>query len=138
MTAKYQNEILSIGQIYNFYSHGHIFVSGFIVLVFLFILQRWQRLGAGLFCALAIFGMTQFQINSQLRTVARDGNSQSLNLLNAFDISLEDRARCDAWRNWASIGWPEYYEQGMGAGYQQAFKTLHNQDFCSTGTNPIP
>jgi hypothetical protein len=138
VTLKYQNEIISIGHVYNFYAHGHIFAAGAIVLLLLVTLQKSLRWGAGLVCVIAIFGMTQFQINSQLRTNARDANYESWKLLNAFNVSLDDAARCDAWKTWASIDWVEYYEQHMGYGYQQAFKTLHNQDFCSTGTNPIP
>lgn len=138
MTAKYQNEIISVGQIYNFYSHGHIFIAGVLLIILLGlsrISNRWTTVAV---CIIAFFGVTQFQINSQLKTVMKNGNIQSLRLLDAFDVSTSDKARCEAWNNWASIGWPEYYEQGMAVGYQQAFKTLYGKDFCPTGTDPIP
>lgn len=138
MTSKYQNEIVSVGQIYNFYSHGHIFVAGVVLIVFLGLSNTSIRFSTVAVCIITFFGLTQFQINSQLRAVMRDGNIQSLRLLDTFDVSTSDRSRCKAWNNWASIGWPEYYEQGMAVGYQRAFKTLYGEDFCSSGTNPIP
>ena len=138
MTSKYQNEIVSVGQIYNFYSHGHIFIAGVVLIVLLGLSRistRWTTVAV---CIIAFFGATQFQINSQLKTVMRDGNIQSSRLLDTFDVSSSDKSRCEAWNNWASIGWPEYYEQGMAVGYQQAFKTLYGKEFCSSGADPIP
>lgn len=138
MTSKYQNEILLVGQIYNFYSHGHVFIAGALVLFFIELTRRSIRWSAIALCVFVSFGVVQFQINSQLVTVMRSGHHQSVELLNAFDVSVSDEIRCKSWVSWASINWPEYYEQGMGVGYQQAFRTLHNQDFCSKGTDPIP
>jgi hypothetical protein len=138
MTSKYQNEIVSVGQIYNFYSHGHIFIAGVVLIVFLGLSRISNRWTTVAICIIVFFGVTQFQINSQLKTVMRDGNSQSLKLLDSFDVSTSDKSRCEAWKNWASIGWPEYYETGMSVGYQQAFKTLYGKEFCSSGTDPIP
>jgi hypothetical protein len=138
MTSKYQSEIVSVGQIYNFYSHGHIFIAGVVLIVLLglsSVSNRWTTVAV---CVIAFFGLTQFQINSQLKTVMRDGNTPSLRLLEAFDVSTSEKSRCEAWNNWASIGWPAYYEQGMAVGYQQAFETLYGKEFCSSGTDPIP
>ena len=138
MTSKYQNEILLIGQIYNFYSHGHIFVAGVLTILFIEITRRSVRWSAIALSVSVSFGVIQFQINSQLVTVMRSGHYQSVELLDAFTTSVPDQVRCESWTNWASINWPEYYEQGMGAGYQQAFRTLYRQEFCSKGTDPIP
>jgi hypothetical protein len=138
MTSKYQNEIVSVGQIYNFYSHGHIFIAGVVLIVLLGFSRFSNRWTTVAVCIIAFFGVTQFQINRQLKTVMRDGNIQSFRLLDTFNVSTSDKSRCEAWNNWASIGWPEYYEQGMAVGYKQAFKTLYGKEFCSSGTNPIP
>jgi hypothetical protein len=137
MTDKYQNEIVEIGQTYNFYAQGFMFITGSIV-VGLLITARRKSLLPLIAAFLVTFSCIQYQINTQLVQALRIGNGASIGLINSYDPDATDTARCAAWRAWASGAWPEYYEQGMAVGLRAGFKSFYGQDFCDSGIAPIP
>ena len=137
MTDKYQNEIVEVGQTYNFYSQGFMFLAGVIALICIAGIQKrvFIPLTVGV---LLTFGSMQFLVNHQLLKAVRQGNGASINLLNAYDPSWSDESRCKAWAAWASGAWPEYYEQGMAVGLRTGFRSFYNKDFCKIEIAPIP
>jgi hypothetical protein len=137
MTDKYQNEIVEIGQTYNFYAQGFMFLTGSIAIGFL-LLGKYKPYIPMVTAFLVVFGSFQYQINTQLVEAVRIGNGASVGLVNSYVSTSSDAFRCDAWKAWASGVWPEYYEQGMAVGLRASFKSFYGEEFCKTGIAPIP
>lgn len=135
LTAKYQDEITRIGKVYNFYITGLVFS----VAVLMFILFVYAKRSAGVANVVLVgvltFGIFQAAINLTLFNVAKNGTTQSQVLLSSIGDQSTDIDRCAAWYNWSAIGWPEYYEVGMGVGLQAFQERYFGVPFCSQGVN---
>lgn len=137
ITDKYQNEIVRVGQVYNFYAQGALSISILLALVVVVVKKRPSVLW--LVSSLVLtFGMIQASINLALVEGLRAGNGASLSVLKSYAEDSSDEERCLAWDAWSSGAWPEYYEQGLSVGLSLAFEHFYDTEFCSRGVPVRP
>jgi uncharacterized membrane protein YgdD (TMEM256/DUF423 family) len=137
MTDKYQNEIIRIGQVYNFYAQASLIIAIFLALMFL-LFQRNSLLLLAISGVIFSMGIFQFSINSALELSIREGNGASRSIMEKFSDESSDKERCEAWSAWSAGAWPEYYEQGLSVGLSLSYRHFYNKEYCSSGVPPQP
>ncbi len=132
LTKKIQDEVVDVGQVYNFYAVGVTCVALLVVMVGLLVPVS-PVLRAVLPVAVTAmigFASVQYLINSEIALRMNAQFAANNALLDVYSDQAPVAQRCAALRTWTAQPWPNYYENQMVAGLSAGYKKFHGQEFC--------
>ena len=136
LTEKVQNETGKLGYVYSYYAIGSASVAVLMSLSVVFISQKSFNFRITLFSCFLLFATIQGSITWRISEQMSNSLIPNRTLLAAFSNFDTVPKRCQALRNWSAGNWPQYYEDGMIQGLQEASLGFHQEPFCPNFINP--
>lgn len=133
MTKKVQDEVVDVGQVYNFYAIGASCLVLVVVLAWCVAPRLpWSGVVAPVLVGiLVVYASVQFIVNAELSRRMNEATVPNRELLVAYSERPPEPERCQALRNWAAGGFPDYYEQQVIAGIEKGYREFHDEEFCT-------
>ena len=140
VTTKVQDESPRIGYVYTYYAIGATVVAVLISLAILYFGSslRMKTSTVVIALVLTVVASCQLTVNWRLMDKMHAALEPNRALLVAFSSDATVPYRCRALLDWSNGGWPDYYEEGMINGLQDAYSHYHQQDFCPDFVRPMP
>ena len=140
VTTKVQNESPRIGYVYTYYAIGATVVALLISLAILYFGSSLRMKTSTVVVALVltVVASCQLTVNWRLMDKMHAALEPNRALLVAFSSDATVPYRCRALLDWSNGGWPDYYEEGMIAGVQSAYRHYHREEFCPGFVRPMP
>lgn len=133
-TAKVQAEVTQVGMVYNFYAISASAVASLLAFGLLLAPRRWlatPTVLATLVTGLGTLVVLQTLFNASISVQFNGTNQpQSRALLQSYSDQDPAAERCAAVAEWTALELPDYYEDGMVAGLQAAYRHYYGEPFC--------
>ena len=136
LTEKVQNETGKLGYVYSYYAVGAATFALLTSVSIMLLAQRYLKVTSLIVACFLVFASLQASITWSVSDLMSKGTVPNRTLLAAFSNFEKQPMRCLALRNWAAGDWPDYYEDGMIRGLQEASIGFHKEPFCSNFLNP--
>lgn len=140
ITMKVQDESPRIGYVYTYYAVGATVVALVVSMAILYFGSplRMKTSTVVVAIVLTVVASCQLTVNWRLLDRMHAAFEPSRALIAAFSSQATVPYRCRALLDWSNGGWPDYYEVGMIAGLQDAYRHYHREEFCPNFVRPMP
>lgn len=134
ITVKVQDEAPGIGYVYTWYAMSSSAVALFLAMAARRVASSPVTLATVVAVVVASsFLFVQNTVNWRLSEQLNQSFGANRRLLDAYDDSVPVEERCATLVQWTSIRWPDYYEDGILDGLQEAFTHYFDEPFCPFG-----